>query len=142
MSGFSLVELVAVILLVSIMAVYATPRLTGKRVFDTTGFFESTVVALRYAQRAAIAGRRTTCVTFTATSLTLNIASVAGSSICDIPLAGPLGETAPYKITADYSPVPLNFSYNSLGEPSQGQSIFVSGISRAITIEQGSGYVH
>ena len=145
--GFTLVELVAIILLVSILGAYVAPRLAGKRIFDEAGFFESTVAALRYAQKTAIAGRRTTCVTFTATSVTLYIASVAGSGTCDTPLAGPLGEAAPYQITAgssasSYSPVPLNFSYNSLGEPSQGQSISITGNPRAIIIEQGSGYVH
>lgn len=147
MRGFSLIELIAVMLLLAILAAVVAPRLVGKRVFDEMGFFESTVAVLRYAQKSAISSRRTVCVNFTSTSVTLYVASVAGSATCDLPLGGPLGRTGPYTITASdsgsiYAPVLPNFTYNSLGVPGQGQSISIAGIPRAIIIEQGSGYVH
>lgn len=142
-----MVELVAIILLLAIISVYIAPRLTGQRVIDEMGFFESSVAALRYAQKAAISGRRTTCVVFTASTVTLYIAGAAGSATCDTPLAGPFGEAAPYQITAadsvaGYVPVPSAFSFNPLGVPSQGQSISIAGNPRTIVIEQGSGYLH
>jgi MSHA pilin protein MshC len=145
-SGFTLVELIMVIVIVGILSVTAAPRFFDNNTFNIRGFLDETLAMLRYAQKTAVAQRRTVCIAFTSVTATLTIASAAGSAICDTPLTGPNG-VAPYTVTArfgvSYAAVPINFSFNALGVPSfnLSQVVQVSNFP-AITIEAGTGYVH
>lgn len=61
--GFTLVELVTIMIIVGILAVFAIPRM------DTAGyhaaqFHDQTVAALRFAQKTAVSHRRLVCVSF------------------------------------------------------------------------------
>jgi MSHA pilin protein MshC len=144
-SGFTLIELIIIMMIVSVLAIAAIPRLLGTQTFDARSFHDQTVAALRYAQKAAIAQRRTVCVTAGTGSITLTIASAAGSSTCDTSLAGPTG-SSPFAINApsgvSYSAA-ASFSFSSLGQPSGSTKIFqVNGVADSITVEQETGYVH
>jgi MSHA pilin protein MshC len=135
-------ELIAVLLITSILAVVAVPRLSTS-MFDEVRFYDETMAALRYAQRSATTSQRTVCVTFTATSLSLTYSSAYAPPSCDTVLKPP-GGTAQYVVTApsasSYSAA-SNFSFNLLGAPSAGQTInFSSG--QSITVEVNTGYVH
>ena len=144
-SGFTLVELVVVMIIIGALAVAAIPRLLDSQTFDSRGFNDQTLAALRYAHKAAIAQRRTVCVSFSASSVTLTMASVAGSSTCDTNLAGPAGGS-PFQVSASpgvtYTASPSNFVFNGAGQASLGQTLQVSGVSNTITVEQDTGYVH
>jgi len=54
-SGFTLVELVLVIVLLSIISAVALPRFFGRNDFDQRVFFDGTLNAIRYAQKIAVA---------------------------------------------------------------------------------------
>ncbi|BBP01368.1 pilus assembly FimT family protein [Sulfuriferula nivalis] len=145
-TGFTLIELIVVMIIVGVLAVAAIPKFFDKSTFETRGFADETTAALRYAQKAAIAQRRTVCATFTSSSLTLTIASAAGASACDINLASPAGGS-PFTVTPrsagiTYTITPTNFSYNALGQASNGQTITVKDATGSIIIEQDTGYVH
>lgn len=144
-SGFTLIELVVVMIIIGVLAVAAIPRLLDSRTFDNRGFNDQTLSALRYAHKAAIAQRRTVCVSFSVSSITFTMASVAGSSTCDTNLAGPAGDS-PFQVTASsgvtYTASPSNFRFNGAGQASVGQTLQVSGQTNSITIEQETGYVH
>lgn len=145
MSGFTLIELVVVMLIIGVLAVAAVPRLLDSQTFDSRGFNDQTLSALRYGQKAAIAQRRTVCISFSATSVTLTVASAAGSSTCDTNLAGPAGDS-PFQIIASsgvaYTASPSNFRFNAAGQANLGQTLQVSGQTNSITVEQETGYVH
>jgi prepilin-type N-terminal cleavage/methylation domain len=142
-SGFTLLELIVIIAIVGILAVVALPRLQDEG-FKQRAFHDQTLAALRYAQKAAVAQRRTVCVTANASSIALTIASAAGSAVCDTNLAGP-GGGSPFTVSApsgvNYSAF-ASFTFGSLGQPSAAQNFQVSGMPTSITVEAETGYVH
>ena len=56
-TGFTLVELVATLVIVSIIAVVAIPRFFATNTFDSRGFHDRATATVRYAQKLAIAQR-------------------------------------------------------------------------------------
>ncbi|MCE2946774.1 MAG: prepilin-type N-terminal cleavage/methylation domain-containing protein [bacterium] len=64
-SGFTAVELVVVIVLLAVLSAVAVPRLAGRSAFETRAFADEVASAVRYAQRTAIAMRRTVTVVVT-----------------------------------------------------------------------------
>lgn len=159
--GFTLVELIMVVVILGVLAVYAVPRMFNSGDFNARGFHDETLAYLRYAQKTAIAQRRTVCVTFGANSLTLAAAlnaPTAAVAAADCTTAapsffGPKGESPPTltaKGTVIYSATPTNLSFNGLGQPistagvvlTTARTIQVTGAANAITVEAGTGYVH
>jgi len=154
--GFTLIELVTILMLVGVLAIAVVPRFFDSEDFASLGLYDETTSALRYAQKAAIAKRRTVCVTFTTTTLTFSLdTSATGQAACTttVPMSGPHG-TAPFTVTARRSATytnvggatitPTAFSINPLGAPSftSAYTFRVKGLSRNITIEPETGYVH
>ncbi len=143
--GFSLVELVIVLIVVGILAVTVLPRFANRSDFDARGFFDATASMLRYAQKSAVAQRRTVCVGFGAdSSVTLTIAG-AFNGACDTPLAGPDG-VAPYTLAAPagvvFAAAPANFNFRPSGAASLGQVLSVTELAgRSLTVVAATGYV-
>lgn len=159
--GFTLVELVMVIVILGVLAVFVAPRLMDKQDLYAKGFNDETLAYLRYAQKTAIAQRRTVCVTFGTNSLSLQAAlnaptGVAANADCT-PAApafvGPKGESPPLltaKGSVIYSPTPTAFNFNGLGQPTSTGGVAlttpitlqVQGRPNTITVEAATGYVH
>lgn len=153
--GFTLIELIMVIIILGVLAVFAAPRMFDKNDAYARGFHDETLGYLRYAQKTAIAQRRTVCVTFGGSnSITLTIAANAATFDCSTAgsLNGPKG-AAPVVLTARpgvaYAAAPTSFNFNGLGQPitSSGasqatQTMQVAGVDRTITVETSTGYVH
>jgi MSHA pilin protein MshC len=150
--GFTLIELVGVMVIVGLLALAIAPRFASQTAFTARGFHDETLALLRYAQKSAVAQRRSVCVAFTGTSASLEIASTAGTAAaCDTQLAGPSGQAgysvnAPtgmrYTDTNGVNLTPAAFRFTALGQASTGQTFRVSGHSAVISIEQETGYAH
>jgi len=151
-AGFTLVELIATLVVVGILAVAVAPRFLGGHGFEERGFYDETLSALRYAQKAAVAQRRLVCVAFTAKTVTLTIASANPAANCNTDLTGPNG-SAPYIVDASavskygnadvkFAPVPAALTFDPLGKPSAAATIQISGFPQAITVEAETGHVH
>lgn len=153
--GFTLIELIMVMVLIGVLAVFVAPRINTAD-FDARGFHDETLAFLRYAQKTAIAQRRTVCVAFTANSVTLTVVAVPANIVCPGgALAGPGGRNpiAARSASVAYQAMPANFSFSGLGQPidvlgqpSITQVIQVTSggvaIPQTITVEAGTGYVH
>lgn len=165
--GFTLIELVMVIVLLGVLSVYAAPRVLNTTDFHARGFHEETLALIRYAQKTAVAQRRTVCVTLTAAApakATLSMASVdsssASSGVCDKAVQGPnlncvvaglTGSTGciSARNLVSYSASPSVVSFDGLGQPlgtALAQVVQVASnnlaISKALTVEPVTGLVH
>jgi MSHA pilin protein MshC len=149
-NGFTIVELVVVIVVAGILAATVLPRFGGKHGFEERGFRDETAAALRYAQKSAIASRRLVCIAFTANSLSARVASNFADANCASPgsaLIGPGGTALAVAATggSSFSAFPVGgLTFSPLGSPDAATVISVSGLpaSLAITVEAATGYVY
>jgi MSHA pilin protein MshC len=82
MRGFTITELVVVIVIVGILAVVALPRMFTRISFDALRFYDDAQAAVRYAQKLAIAGRcNSVQVQTTASSIQLSVLGAAGCAV-------------------------------------------------------------
>ena len=140
--GFTLVELVMVMIIVGILAVFAAPRFFDADIFKSRGFADQVQASLRYAQKIAIAQRRFVCVTIAGNSISLATGTAA---TCGTPLASPSGGgnyviDAPAGVTV----TDASFHFKALGSPSAGVTVSVTGgdMTHNIIVEAETGYVH
>lgn len=150
-AGFTLVELVLVLVLTGVLALFVAPRMLDSRDVYARGFHDQTLSLLRYAQKSAIAQRRTVCVSFTSSSATLAMASSAATTDCASPVAdfkGPDGGAAGIsaKPGISYATTPAALRFNGLGQPSASVTLQVTSaagtVTSAISVESETGYVH
>lgn len=140
--GFTLVELVMVMIIVGILAVFAAPRFFDADIFRSRGFADQVQASLRYAQKIAIAQRRFVCVTIAGNSLSLATGTVA---TCGTPLASPSsGGNYVIDAPANVTVTEASFHFKALGSPSAGVTVSVTGgdMTRNIIVEAETGYVH
>ncbi|MHB8471489.1 MAG: GspH/FimT family pseudopilin [Gammaproteobacteria bacterium] len=147
-SGFTLIELIIVIVITGILASVAAPRFFERTAFDERGYYEDTLAALRYAQKLAVASGCEVQVTITATSYTLNQHATnctTGPFTRDVFNPGNPG--APYSKTAPASlrmTPAQTFIFNGLGKSNAPASITLSGSAdtRTINVVAETGFVY
>jgi MSHA pilin protein MshC len=164
--GFTLAELIIVLVLISILAAVAVPRMFDMEQFSARGTRDFVGASLRYAQKSAIAMRRNVCVVVTATEMEMTFASASGiNQPCPPPPPVP-GDPPPNAVLnpgngLHYShdsnkfpakaPVstPVNLIFDAQGRPLSAPStpmlsalsISVTGHATPLTIEPETGTV-
>ncbi|MEK8029502.1 prepilin-type N-terminal cleavage/methylation domain-containing protein [Ideonella sp. DXS29W] len=92
-AGFTLIELIAILILVGVLAVVALPKFDTALSLRNDTARDEVVAALRYAGQTALSHRRLVCADVGTSSVTLRIATNRGATNCDSALTGPDGST-------------------------------------------------
>ena len=145
--GFTLVELVMVLVILGVLAVFALPRMIDNNDTAARGLHDRTLSYLRFAQKTASAQRRTVCVTFTNSSVSLRIANADGKD--SVSVSGASYVAAAVNGVGCLA-TPAAFSFDGLGQPVDGsgvalgsaQCVQVGNAANSITVEAATGYVH
>ena len=149
LGGFTLIELIMVMVIVGILAIYVSSRFFDSNVFQSRGFADQIQATLRYAQKVAIAQRTTVCVVDTATEIGLYAAdcisplNVLASQRCatdDLDYQHKRCAPAGVSITS----APGSLSFTALGSTAAQRIYTVSNYATPITVtvEAETGYVH
>ncbi len=155
--GFTLPELIVILVVIGILAVFVAPRLTTINAVRERSEYDKVLSAIAYARKAAIAQRRYACVAITAgTVVTLTIDANPPEST-----ATPFGGTCPFATGLNLASrdaacaalnqtclqhstivaVPTTFQFDPLGRASATVTITMTGYP-AIKVEGETGHVH
>jgi MSHA pilin protein MshC len=153
LSGFTLIELIAVMILVGILAVFVAPRLNTS-IYDARTVIDEAQSTLRYAQKIAVAQHRPVFVVFGGNGGALCFDGACAAHV-PTPTGAPAVINLPSGVTAGINRAIPGFYFNALGKPFDSGNvepvstfartivtISGGGMSRAITIEPETGYVH
>lgn len=148
-SGFTIVELVAVMVITGIIAAIAAPRFIGVDAFDARGSHGTLVSALRYAQKTAIAQRRNVFVNINTTTraVCLGYTNDCSTAVIDPATQVAYAKTLSKNVAIGASTTPIGF--DGLGKPVPNatatftiQNVVVTTEAlRTITVEAETGYV-
>lgn len=147
--GFTLIELVIVILLIAILAFFVVPRFNHVSTFSCRGFADQAKAAVEYARKAAVAQRRNVCLTF-GPGVTITRAGQAGASaVCDGALIDPATGSAftisPPSGAILTSPA-SSVSFNGLGSMATSGNVTITASCGSdaynFVVERETGYVH
>lgn len=152
--GFTLIELIMVIVLVGVLSVVVAPNMNFLKAFDDAGYRDKVRGALEFARKAAVSERRNVRVGLAANNLTFDVdndvSDGAGAGTYPRALGLPVPDRAcggsanqvcaPSGVTLVGAVAVLTFS--PLGRPSTGAVYTVGPSAYPITVEAETGYVH
>ena len=145
--GFTLTEVIFVVLILGVLSFTALSRLSDRDEIKASGFAEQMATTVRWAQKAAVAQRRLVYVNIDPSGGRL-YACLDAAPACAQPLAAPFGGnlaiSTPARVTL--SGTPTQFSFDGLGRPSiaanlELRAVASNGEQHALVIERDSGYV-
>lgn len=134
--GFTLVELVLVIVIIGIVSAVVGPRFFDRQVFDQRVFFEQSLAAVRYGQKLALASGCLTQVALDTNGYHLRQAANCTSGAYSVEVQSPDGDSTFAAVTpTDVTLTTVNFPvvFDSLGRPSSAASATI-GTSNGFTL--------
>jgi MSHA pilin protein MshC len=145
MRGFTLVELIMVIVITGILAAVVGPRFFDRQVFDERMFFDESIGAVRYAQKLALASgcrvqvslgaagyslrRDANCGTNSAPSYSATVLGADGQLYADVPV--------PNGVLVTPNNFPLVFDSLGLPTPAAASSATVGSFSLSVVATTG-----
>ena len=141
--GFTMVELIVVIVIAGILAAVVGPRFFDRRVFDERLFFEESLSAARYAQKLAVANGCPIRTQVSDTGYALSYAAVCGGIAAGSPVANPSGGSysAGNPQAVAVSSPGLNVTFDSLGSASGANTVRFGANAFSFTVHLSSGFI-
>lgn len=147
-AGFTLVELITVIVIVAVLGMIAMPRYFDNRAFAERGYYEELVSALRYSQSAAVNTGCPVRFVLTGTNFLAEQQQALGGR-CDPadsswgqPVRLADGSTVSGTAPAGVSAAPaVNIVFGALGTTALGADQLISVGPFTLTVQAASGYV-
>jgi len=142
--GFTLIELVVIMVLIGVLAVFSIGRFADRSSFEARGYYDELTAATRYAQRYAVASGCTVRITIDGAG---NYSLSTQDAVCGVgtSVQGPDGSTFSGAAPSGVSVSPLNtsFDFDALGATGAGGMVQVQGggSTHSFTITAGSGFV-
>jgi MSHA pilin protein MshC len=129
--GFTIVELIVMIVIIGILAVVAIPSMLDTKSFDERAFRDAVKAAVQHARKTAIASRHYVCVTITpgtgpAGKVTLSRDNTAPESVVSVSCTSAVSLPAPSVCAANEVCAPVGvalgsaitlFIFDPLGRP-------------------------
>ena len=134
-SGFTLVELIVVILIVGILSVSIAPRFFGVSTYEDRKAVDELLSALRYTQQLAMARGGNIQLDLQNDNYTIELTS--GTD-----LRSPDGIPFPRFFSGVTSSTPTIIVYDGLGRRVPNNQLDINIGSKTIRIEQETGYAH
>jgi len=147
--GFTLVELVMVIVLLGILSATALPKFFDITAFKERGFFDDTLGAIRYAQKLAVATGCNVQVVIAANQFALKRPGAIDSSQCASTAASDFSQAVPRPGSGEsnyqgsqsgISVSDVTIYFTAKGTASTGLDITVG--NHKITVIQDTGFVY
>lgn len=129
-AGFTLVELITIIVILGVLAVVAIPRFTDNATFQSRAAADQAKAVLRYAQKTAIASH---------SPVTVNLLRGNPQNCSTTVVAGVINCVLPNEVTLSGAVSP-GFDFMGRPVPNVAASAVVGG--STIIIEAETGYVH
>ena len=126
-SGFSMIELIAVVVLLGILSIVALGRFTDPDEFAARGFFDDTVAAVGFAQKLAISSGCDVRVSLAVASFQLLQSSTCTADDFANPVANPANRSNVYQnsnIPAGFSLTAGTVTFNARGAREEATSVF------------------
>jgi len=143
MRGFTMVELIMVIVLLGILAAVAGPRFFDRQIFDERLFFEESLSAARYAQKLAVASGCPINTQIGSTGYALSYATACGGIAAGSPVANPSGGnySAGNPQAVAVSSPGLNVTFDSLGSASGANTVRFGANAFSFIVHLSSGFI-
>jgi len=145
--GFTLVELIVVMIVLGVIAVTVLPRFADRSAFETRGFVDQTLATLQYARKVAVASGRNVCVSASSggNTLTMSMATARGApSACvgSNVVSNPAAKWRTYSGTNYGSALSTTFGGDGAATSVASFVVSVSGVSTYTIVVESTGYAH
>jgi MSHA pilin protein MshC len=149
--GFTLIELVVVIILLGILAAFAIPKFFNLDVYRDRAAYDEVAGAIRYAQKLAVASGCPVQVVLTANGyflqqrdLPLDAAGVCGNGVAFTTIVNhPVTTEAFAGLVITPPAVPFTFTFDALGSCTDcANDVDIDVAGQTITVVAETGYVN